>query len=80
MEESLLDLALHLVLTALLAGALCVASIVAAGGLALAVWAIGRVGHGIGVLVRWARAAYAQRVPRTHSIAVPAFRHRLRRP
>ncbi len=80
MEDSLLDVLVHLFMTALLAAALCVASIVAAGGLALLIWLIARVVRGIAAFARWVRAAHARRTPRPSSPPVQLFPHRLRRP
>ncbi len=80
MEDSLLDLLVHLFMTALLAAALCVASIVAAGGLALLIWAVARVSRGIAAFARWVRAGYARRTRRPRVPHVQLFPHRLRRP
>ncbi len=77
LDESLLDVLVHLFLTALLAASLCIASIVAAGGLALVFWIVMRIGRGIVSLVR------ARRAPehgKTRGVTVPLTPHRLRRP
>lgn len=80
MEDSLLDVLANLVMTALLAAALCIASVVAAGGLALVIWAAVHAVRGITELARGTRAAYAGRERKPSALSVPVFPRRLRRP
>ncbi len=80
MEDSLLDVLVHLFMTALLAAALCAASIMAAGGLALLIWAIARLVRGSAALARRIRAGYAARSGRTTAPPLRVFPRRLRRP
>ncbi|WP_210481332.1 hypothetical protein [Naasia sp. SYSU D00948] len=81
-----MDALFHLVMTALLAGALCVASVVVAGGLALTIWAVPRIARRLAGIVAWVQQIRAARANRTgperepRSLTLPALRHRLRRP
>jgi hypothetical protein len=79
-EEDLLEVLQHLVMAALLAGALCVASIVAAGTIVFLVWLMIRGVRGIVVLAHRARSAAVQRKERPRTHPVPVFPRRLRRP
>ncbi len=80
MEDSLLDVLVHLFMTALLAGALCVASVVTAGGLALLVWAVVRIARGISALSHRIRVSVGERERRPKNLPVPVSPRRLRRP
>ncbi len=83
MEDSLLDVLLHLSGAALLAAGLCAVSVVVAGALVFVLWLLARIVRGLVLLARAARAAYdgrEPRAPREHVLTLPGLPHRLRRP